>query len=51
MIVYILPSDNSSLVSVDKTAKIESLSQLKADIEQIAEKVLNSLFKCLLNFR
>uniref|UniRef100_A0A915PW91 mitogen-activated protein kinase kinase kinase n=1 Tax=Setaria digitata TaxID=48799 RepID=A0A915PW91_9BILA len=38
LIVYILPNDSSSLVSVDKTSKIESLSQLKAGIDQIAEK-------------
>uniref|UniRef100_A0A915CBK4 mitogen-activated protein kinase kinase kinase n=1 Tax=Parascaris univalens TaxID=6257 RepID=A0A915CBK4_PARUN len=38
MIVYILPNDNSSLVSVDKSSKIDNIAQLKADIEQISEK-------------
>lgn len=38
LIVYILPNDSSSLVSVDKTSKIDSLSQLKSGIDQIAEK-------------
>lgn len=40
MIVYILPNDNSSLVSVDKSSKIDNIAQLKADIEQISEKVI-----------
>ncbi|KHN79208.1 Mitogen-activated protein kinase kinase kinase 15 [Toxocara canis] len=39
MIVYILPNDNSSLVSVDKSSKIDNIAQLKADIEQISEKI------------
>ncbi|VDM07962.1 unnamed protein product [Wuchereria bancrofti] len=38
LIAYILPNDSSSLVSVDKTSKIDSLSQLKSGIDQIAEK-------------
>ncbi|VDN02245.1 unnamed protein product [Thelazia callipaeda] len=50
MIVYILENDSSSLISVDKASKTESLTQLKAGIEQITEKAYT---KCgrLITFR
>ncbi|KAM3718443.1 Mitogen-activated protein [Dirofilaria immitis] len=38
LIVYMLSNDSSSLLSADKTSKIDTLSQLKGGIDQIAEK-------------
>ncbi|MFH4976996.1 hypothetical protein AB6A40_003705 [Gnathostoma spinigerum] len=39
MIVYIHPNENGSLYSVDKSAKIDNIAQLKTDIDQLADKI------------